>query len=84
MHFTPLLAAIRYAQPQTVQVLLRKDANLLAKDRLKHYNAILWAVEIQNLDILKVLIAIMYHSCILSCVFLHTQRINVSHVLRCC
>lgn len=62
MHFTPLLAAIRYAQPQTVQVLLRKDANLLAKDRLKHYNAILWAVEIQNLDILKVLIAKVYHS----------------------
>ncbi|CAI8040068.1 Transient receptor potential cation channel subfamily A member 1 homolog [Geodia barretti] len=56
MQFTPLLAAIRYAQPQTVQLLLKKGANVLAKDRLRHYNAILWAVEIQNPDILKMLL----------------------------
>ena len=54
MHFTPLLAAIRYVQPQTVQLLLKNGANVLAKDRLRHYNAVLWAVEIQNPDILKV------------------------------
>ena len=57
MRFTPLLAAIRYAQPQTVQLLLKKGANVLAKDRLRHYNAILWAVEIQNPAILKVLLS---------------------------
>jgi ankyrin repeat protein len=56
MRFTPLLAAIRYAQPQTVQLLLKKGANVLAKDRLRHYNAILWAVEIQNPAILKMLL----------------------------
>ena len=62
MQFTPLLAAIRYAQPQTVQLLLKKGANVLAKDRLRHYNAILWAVEIQNPDILKVILKVSLSS----------------------
>ena len=55
MHLTPLLAAIRYTQPEAVRILLRRGADWTAKDRLRSYNAILWAVEIQNLEILNVI-----------------------------
>ena len=53
-HFTPLLAAIRYSHPTPVELLLKSGANVLVKDGLKEYNPIMWAVEIQNLEILKV------------------------------
>ena len=54
MHFTPLLAAIRYTQPGAVQLLLSRGANIMTKDRLRYYNAVFWAVEIQHPEILKV------------------------------
>ena len=54
VHFTPLLAAIRYAHPGPVELLLEKGANVMVKDRLKYYNPIMWAVEIQSPQILKV------------------------------
>ena len=54
MHYTPLLAAIRYTKPQSVHMLLSRGADMMVKDRRRNYNAILWAVEIQNPDILKV------------------------------
>jgi ankyrin repeat protein len=57
MHFTPLLAAIRYTQLGPVRLLLRRGANVMARDRLRHFNAILWAVEIQHPEILKVVVA---------------------------
>jgi ankyrin repeat protein len=53
-HFTPLLAAIRYIQPGPVHLLLEQGADVMAKDGQRNYNAILWAVEIQNSEILKV------------------------------
>ena len=54
VHFTPLLAAIRYAHAGPVELLLEKGANVMVKDRLKYYNPIMWAVEIQSPQILKV------------------------------
>ena len=54
MHLTPLLAATRYNQPEAVCILLRRGADVMAKDRLRSYNALLWAVEIQNIEILDV------------------------------
>lgn len=54
MHFTPLLAGIRYTKPKPVFLLLSHGANVMARDKRRWYNALLWAVEIQNLEILKV------------------------------
>ena len=54
MHYTPLLAAIRYTKPQSVRMLLSRGADMMVADSRRNYNAILWAVEIQNPDILKV------------------------------
>ena len=53
-HFTPLLTAIRYSHPRPVELLLRNGANVLVKDGLKEYSPIMWAVEIQNPEILRV------------------------------
>lgn len=55
MHFTPLLAAVRYSQPTAIKFLLSRGADVMAKDGLRSYNAILWAVEIQNPNTLKVI-----------------------------
>ena len=54
MHYTPLLAAIRYIQPQSVRILLSRGADMMVKDTWREYNAILWAVEVQSTKILKV------------------------------
>lgn len=54
MGFTPLLAAIRYINPECVRLLLSRGADIMAKDRQRQLNALLWAVEIQSSEILKV------------------------------
>ena len=53
-HFTPLLAAIRHTQPEPVRLLLGQGADVMAKDGQRSYNAVLWAVEMQNSEVLKV------------------------------
>ena len=37
IHLTPLLAAIRYTQPEAVRILLRRGADVMAKDRLRNF-----------------------------------------------
>ena len=54
MLFTPLLAAIRYSQPGTVALLLEKGADMMVINSIKQYNPIMWAVEMENPEILKV------------------------------
>ena len=53
-HFTPLHAAIRYTQPGPVHLLLKRGADVTSKDGQRSYNAVLWAVEMQNCKILEV------------------------------
>ena len=65
--FTPLMAAIRYSNPECVQVLLSRGANIMVQDDRRHLNALLWAVEIESLEILKV----QYTSYVL-CIEVHT------------
>ena len=55
--FTPLLAAVRYNNPECVAVLLTKKANILAHDdymKARGLNALLWAVVVQSPTIVKV------------------------------
>ena len=52
--FTPLLSAVRFTNPKCVTVLLEKNANILAKDRKRNLNALLWAVVVQSPKIIKV------------------------------
>ena len=55
--FTPLLAAVRYNNPECVAVLLTKKANILARDdkmKARGLNALLWAVVVQSPVIVKV------------------------------
>ena len=54
MGFTPLLAAIRYTKPECVHLLLTRGADIMVKDKQRQLNALLWAVEIQSPEILKV------------------------------
>lgn len=54
MGFTPLLAAIRYINPECVHLLLARGAGIMVKDKHRQLNALLWAVEIQSPEILKV------------------------------
>ena len=60
MLFTPLLAAIRYSQPGTVALLLEKGADMMVIDSIKQYNPIMWAVEMENPEILKVKLSCKY------------------------
>ncbi len=55
--FTPLLAAVRYNNPECVAVLLTKKANILARDdqmNARGLNALLWAVVVQSPTIVNV------------------------------
>ena len=55
--FTPLLAAVRYNNPECVAVLLAKKADILACDdrvKARGLNALLWAVVVQSPTIVKV------------------------------
>ena len=55
--FTPLLAAVRYNNPECVAVLLSKKASILAHDdhmKARGLNALLWAVVVQSPTIVKV------------------------------
>ena len=55
--FTPLLAAVRYNNPECVAVLLTKKANIFARDdhmKARGLNALLWAVVVQSPIIVKV------------------------------
>ena len=55
--FTPLLAAVRYNNPECVAVLLTKKADILARDdemKARGLNALLWAVVVQSPIIVKV------------------------------
>ena len=60
MLFTPLLAAIRYSQPGTVALLLEKRADMMVMDSIKQYNPIMWAVEMEKPEILKVKLSCKY------------------------
>ena len=60
MLFTPLLAAIRYSQPGTVALLLEKRADMMVMDSIKQYNPIMWAVEMEKPEILKVKLTCKY------------------------
>ena len=53
--FTPLLSAVRFTNPKCVTVLLEKGANILAKDKKRNLNALLWAVVVQSPKIIKVI-----------------------------
>ena len=55
--FTPLLVAIRYTNPRCVEALLARNANVLTRDKKRNLNALLWAVELQNLEVLRVSLA---------------------------
>lgn len=76
MRFTPLLAGIRYTKPKPVLLLLSRGANVMARDKRRHYNALLWAVEIQNLEILKV--------CIYNCTTSKTKNEKTVFLLLLC
>lgn len=55
--FTPLLAAVRYNNPECVTALLNKKADILACDdhvKARGLNALLWAVVVQSPTIVKV------------------------------
>lgn len=55
--FTPLLASVRYNNPECVEVLLSKNADVLTRDyseRARGLNALLWAVVVQSPIIVRV------------------------------
>ena len=55
--FTPLLAAVRYNNPECVELLLSEKANILTHDnpeKSRGLNALLWAVVVQSPIIIKV------------------------------
>ena len=64
--FTPLLSAVRFTNPKCVTVLLEKNANILAKDKKRSLNALLWVVVVQSPKIIEVCILIIWRIIVIS------------------